>query len=230
MSHGGNDPVLGSQACFKVIGGVWIIMGGLEKGEIFFGGFAGFQVRTGRSGKIKGAGVVLSVGGSFAFSRNRSNAWRVWVFGIGGLEKMNSPSREGRGVFGLCREDLSFGLALVFCFVKGSWVVDQDWGAVGIKTGISFFVAFFPYPERLISIQIKIRMFLLIGKEETFESVHESIQAHAKGNKKEFGETLIVFGREFFSTLKNAFSDLFKSGNRITFAVYSFDVSVFKNT
>jgi hypothetical protein len=171
MSHERKNPVFRSQACFMSVGRVWVIMGGLEKGEVFFGGLTCFQVRTGRSGKIKGVEGVLSVGGSFALSWNRSNAWRVWVFGIRGLEKMNSPSREGRGVFGLCREDLGFGLALVALGVKGGWVVDQDWGAVWVKTGISSLISCCPHQERLISIQFKTRVLLFVGKEEMFESV-----------------------------------------------------------
>jgi hypothetical protein len=143
---------------------------------------------------------------------------------------MNGPSWEGRGVLGLCREDLSFGFALVVLRIKGGWVVDQDWGAVGIKTSISSLISFFPHPERLISIQFKIRVFLLVGKKETFESVYESIQAHAKGNQEKFGEALVMFGGEFLSAFVKPGSDLFQGGNRITFAVYSFDVSVFENT
>jgi hypothetical protein len=54
MSHESHNPVLGSQACFMGVGRVWVIMGGLKKGEIFFGRFVCFQVGTGRSGKIKG--------------------------------------------------------------------------------------------------------------------------------------------------------------------------------
>jgi hypothetical protein len=229
MSHEGNDPVFESQACFMGVGRVWVIMGGLKEGEVFFGGLTCFQVRTGRSGKINRKIGVLSVGGSFVLSWNMGNAWRVWVFGIGGLEKMNSPSREGRGVLGLCREDLSFGFALVVMSTKGGWVVDQDWGTVGVSGSVCYLVVI-RNPERLFSIQIKIRMFLLIGKEETFESVHESIQAHTKGNKKEFGEALVMFRGEFTTAFVESKSDLFKSRNRITFAIYTFDVSVFENT
>jgi hypothetical protein len=122
---------------------------------------------------------------------------------------MNSPSRKRRWILGLFKEDLRFGFALVIIRIKGGWVVDHDWGAIGIKTGISFFVAFFPERERSTSIQFKIRVLLFVGKEEMFESAQKGIQSHAKGNKKEFGEALVVFGGEFFSTLKNAFSNLF---------------------
>jgi hypothetical protein len=180
-------------------------MGGLKNREIFFGSFACFQVRTRRSGRIKGAGGVLSVGGSLVFWKNGSNAWRVWVFGIGGLEKMNSPSWEGRWVFGLCREDLRFGLALMVLRIKGGWVVDDLWRI----SCVSSLISFCPHPERLFSIQFKIRVLLFVGKEKMFEGVYESVQAHAKGNKKKFGEALIVFGKEFLAAFVESGSDLF---------------------
>jgi hypothetical protein len=198
MSHESNDPVLGSQTCFMGVGRVWIIMGGLKEGEIFSGGLTCFQVRTGRSGKIKGKRGVLSVGGSFSFSWNRGNTWRVWVFGIGGLEKMNSPSREGSRGYRLFLKNLSFGFALVVIRIKGGWVVDQDWGAVRVGGSVYSLVAI-PYPERIFSIQFKIRMLLFVREEEMFESVNENIQAHAKGNQKKFGEALIVFRSKFMT-------------------------------
>jgi hypothetical protein len=142
---------------------------------------------------------------------------------------MNSPSREGRGVFGLCREDLGFGLTLMVFGVKGGWVVDQSWGTVRFGGSVCFLVVT-PDQERIFSIQFKIRVFLLMDPEEMFESVYESVQAHAKGNKKKFGKALIVFGREFLAAFVESESDLFQGRNRIVFAVYGFNVSVFENT
>jgi hypothetical protein len=129
MSHERKDPVLRSQTCFKVIGGVWVIMGGLEKEEVFFGGLTCFQVRTGN---------IFPVLVSLSLSGDGGNTWRGRVFGIGRLEKMNGPSKEGSRGYRLFLKNLGFGFALVIFGIKRGWVVDQDWGAVGVGCGVCF--------------------------------------------------------------------------------------------
>jgi hypothetical protein len=83
---------------------------------------------------------------------------------------MNSPSREGSRGYRLFLKNLSFGLALMVFGVKGGWIIDKDWGTVRVGSSVCSLVVT-PNIERMISIQIKIRVFLLIGKEEMFESV-----------------------------------------------------------
>ena len=78
MSHERKDPVFRGQACFKVIRGVWIGMGGLKKGEVFFGRFVGFQVRTGN---------VFPVLVSLYLSGDGGNAWKRRGFMIPLLSK-----------------------------------------------------------------------------------------------------------------------------------------------
>jgi hypothetical protein len=78
MSHESHDPVFGSQACFKVIRRVWVSMGGLKKGEVFFGGLICFQVRTGN---------VFPVLVSSSLSGDGGNAWERRGFMIPLLSK-----------------------------------------------------------------------------------------------------------------------------------------------
>jgi hypothetical protein len=78
MSHKRKDPVFRSQACFKVIRRVWVIMGGLKKGEVYFGGLVGFQVRTGN---------IFPVLVSLSLSGDGGNAWERRGFMIPLLSK-----------------------------------------------------------------------------------------------------------------------------------------------
>jgi hypothetical protein len=78
MGYEGNNPVLRSQACFKMMGGVRVIMGRLKKGEIFSGGLTCFQVRTEN---------VFPVLVSLSLSGDGGNAWERRGFMIPLLSK-----------------------------------------------------------------------------------------------------------------------------------------------
>src|SRR3989339_1044524 len=66
-------------------------------------------------------------------------------------------------------------------------------------------------------------------KKELFEDFSERVEAHAKGNKKEFGKALVVFSLESLAAFKETRSYLFQGGNGILLSIYTNDGSFFED-